>query len=311
MEQKPKKSVLLTVLNIIIALLALVLVGLIVTAVLRVTLAPVPGRPEISAAPVSGSDDPVQTSQLPVTDTNVRSDRTDALSADQKALLDALEQSLTGSQEDRVLAMEAWYNAMMEQNGSGGWTDIWMLVYQDGQLWSDFTGSGVLINGSSVYFGAIDHQIPDGQGAAVVVDGRASGSAVMYFLQEGTWAQGVLTGEAQLIRGSSQTDPAAEGCIIQCTFDGSADEIMTQAQLTVSHSQNGATHQFTFQVENGAYSAPGDASAPIACTLHGDCGAFLLTDGSVTNLTYQNPYPWGKQPRQMGLPFASYAYDGL
>ena len=167
-------------------------------------------------------------------------------------------------------------------------------------------GSGVLINGSSVYFGTIDHQTPDGEGMAIVVDGKASGSAVMYFLQEGTWDQGVLTGEAQLIRGSSQTDPAAGGCVIQCTLDGSADEIMTQAQLTVSQTQNGVTHQFTLQAENGAYSS--DGTDLISCALHSDCGVSLLVDGSVTDLTYQNPYPWGKQPRQMGLPFSSYAY---
>lgn len=306
MDQKPKGRVLLTVLNIIIAVLALVLVGLIVTAVLRITLTPVPGRPDISAAPVSSSTPPVQTSQLPVTDANVRSDRTDALSADQKSLLDALEQALSGTREDRVQAMEAWSNAVMDHSAFDSWTDIWMLTYQNGQLWRDFTGSGVLINGSSVYFGTIDHQTPDGEGMAIVVDGKASGSAVMYFLQEGTWDQGVLTGESQLIRGSSQTDPSAEGCVIQCTLDGSADEIMTQAQLTVSQTQNGVTHQFTLQAENGAYSS--DGTDLISCALHSDCGVSLLVDGSVTDLTYQNPYPWGKQPRQMGLPFSSYAY---
>ena len=122
---------------------------------------------------------------------------------DQRTCLDALYHAFAdGDETSFSAALEDWENGQRVWDSEGKHTQnpLWVktgnLAWDGERLWSDYTGTSLLLWGTSIFYGEISENVPDGAGScATVHTWYPDSGAVGYLRLDGQWENGVAVGE--------------------------------------------------------------------------------------------------------------------
>ena len=122
---------------------------------------------------------------------------------DQRTCLNALYHAASSGEEAAFsAALEDWENGLEVRDEEGNYTQnpLWAetgnLAWDGGRLWSDYTGTSLLFWGTSIFYGEISENVPDGAGScATVHTWYPDSGAVGYLRLDGQWENGVAVGE--------------------------------------------------------------------------------------------------------------------
>ena len=122
---------------------------------------------------------------------------------DQRTCLDALYHAFAdGDETSSSAALEDWENGQRVWDSEGKHTQnpLWVktgnLAWDGERLWSDYTGTSLLLWGTSIFYGEISENVPDGAGScATVHTWYPDSGAVGYLRLDGQWENGVAVGE--------------------------------------------------------------------------------------------------------------------
>lgn len=301
------------ILNVLICLLSAGVLGFVLYGVLTGGIAlPQTG----TASAVAGQADSISSTPLPAA--QVTASETPApgvpleptLSTEQQALLDEMIEALQA--KDTTWAgtiLKQWYELWLTEEN---WDEFSGQCYNGQGFSSDYTGIALASDGTTrFYYGPLKNGIPDGQGVRIaLVDSWVKTAS--YFWIEGTWKQGILTGSGHIYMGESPAEPY-EGYVeyaeIQCSFDGTSEEIMEEAVVFQQRIQDyyhdvseTEVYQYSFHVQNGRLVeddwelSGGQYHISAKDLIHKNISsAILISELGVAY--FQNPYPWGQSYR--------------
>ena len=238
------------------------------------------------------------------------------LPEDQRACLDALYQALAAGDEAGLsAALEDWISGQEVESGDGSyilnplWVETGSLTWDGERFWADYTGTGLLFWGISVFWGGISDGAPDGTGSCVTADSWYPDGAVSYLRQDGAWESGTAVGEAVFRARCTDPSQALTEYDLTATLDGTADEVITRGDVTVRLLADDAVHVFHLTIQDGALSQAPFSGGGVSCSGHSGCGAKLFSEEDSFTKTYQNPYPWGREsPYAEPWTFLNFSY---
>lgn len=213
--------------------------------------------------------------------------------------------------ETATACLGQWVSASFPVDDPNAWhseSGLYGGLFFDGQrFYGEGEGPGLLfseictLDAPTLYYGPQENGLPQGEGVLIAVAGLYMDGSIFTYWVEGTWEQGVITGEARIgfadTPGQSE-DRSCPETKITCTFG--EREIMTSAEVTESWTTEGVPHRYTYHVVDGKLLpeewpevdpyTPNTIGRP--CDLHGiDCLTLIETD-QFGNELYCMPYPW-------------------
>ena len=163
----------------------------------------------------------------------------------------------------------------------------------------DGLGLLFLADSRKIYWGEIRSGIPNGKGTLMVITSVYGKGGINGFVCSGTWLDGKVMGEAQIITGYSSDliDNIMSFKEISCVFD--ENEVMKTGaiihQFTISNWSDTRKHQVHYTVIDGKLVQSDwvyddlENRYQIPCELHTDCES-LAIKSDFGGEKYQNPY---------------------
>lgn len=236
------------------------------------------------------------------------------MSSDDKAVVQRFWDSFDQSDAQAVVDLLSLYAGSQFMTNEGGSNENELsvlkrdllrgkrLAYDGEQFHADWNGKGFVICGEAeVYYGDLQNGVPDGHGVLVAIDTWwTSTQGITACWTESDWRSGKAFGKANLVDYYSsdyysETSGHERIINISCTFD--ENEIMSNAEVSVSRQVNGQTHNFVYHVSNGKVNSWNEWNIGVAglpelkCLSHVDCGVAYLTSNQGSEL-FQNTHCW-------------------
>lgn len=236
---------------------------------------------------------------------------------DQRTCLNALYHAASSGEEAAFsAALEDWENGLEVRDEEGNYTQnpLWAetgnLAWDGGRLWSDYTGTSLLFWGTSIFYGEISENVPDGAGScATVHTWYPDSGAVGYLRLDGQWENGVAVGEVAFHDRCTDAADTFTTYDMTATLDGTAEEVIVRGEVTMQLPQNGAIHTFQLTFQDGALRQEPFRNGVVSCSAHSGCGVHLATGDDSFSMRYQDPYPWGREsPYQEPWLFLNFSY---
>ncbi len=235
---------------------------------------------------------------------------------DQRTYLDSLYAAFQSGEESSVsAALQGWEGGRRVLNEEGLYTrnPLWVqtgnLAWDGERFWADFTGTGLLFYGDSMFYGAVLEGNPNGTGSCVNIHTWYPDGAISYLRLDGQWQNGVAIGEVEFHdRCTNATDTLSEYDMI-ATLDGTDAEIITHGEISIQLPTEDTVHTFHLSIQDGVLNQAGFVAGEIPCSAHSSCRARLFALEDSFSKTYQNPYPWAKEsPYHEPWMFLNFSY---
>lgn len=235
---------------------------------------------------------------------------------DQRVFLEALYTAFSAEEEALISgALQNWESGQRVQDDAGNyiqnplWVKTGNLTWDGERFWGDYTGTGLLLYGESIYYGTISQGVPNGDGICVTVHTWFPDGAVSYLRLDGQWENGVALGEVEFYERCTDAAEHVTEYDMTATLDGTTAEVITHGEVTVRFSVNGTVHTFLIAIQNGTLSQAEFSNSVTHCSAHSDCRATLSVRNDSFSKTYQNPYPWAKEsPYEDPWDFLNFSY---
>ena len=236
---------------------------------------------------------------------------------DQRTCLNALYHAASSGEEAAFsAALEDWENGLEVRDEEGNYTQnpLWAetgnLAWDGGRLWSDYTGTSLLFWGTSIFYGEISENVPDGAGScATVHTWYPDSGAVGYLRLDGQWENGVAVGEVAFHDRCTEAADTFTTYDMTATLDGTAEEVIVRGQVTMQLPRNSTIHTFQLTIQDGALRQEPFRNGVVSCSAHSGCGVHLAEGDDSFSMRYQNPYPWGREsPYQEPWLFLNFSY---
>lgn len=236
---------------------------------------------------------------------------------DQRACLDALYRAFSAGEEAAFsTALEGWENGLEVLDEEGNyirnplWAETGSLAWDGERFWADYTGSGLLLWGTGIFYGEISGNMPDGAGSCVTVHTWYPDSGgVGYLRLDGQWENGVAVGEVVFHDRCTDAADTFTTYDMTATLDGTEEEAIVRGEVTIQLPQNGAIHTFQLTIQDGALRQEPFRNGVVSCSAHSGCGAHLVAGDDSFSMRYQDPYPWGSEsPYQEPWQFLNFSY---
>ena len=236
---------------------------------------------------------------------------------DQRTCLNALYHAASSGEEAAFsAALEDWENGLEVRDEEGNYTQnpLWAetgnLAWDGGRLWSDYTGTSLLFWGTSIFYGEISENVPDGAGScATVHTWYPDSGAVGYLRLDGQWENGVAVGEVAFHDRCTDAADTFTTYDMTATLDGTAEEVIVRGQVTMQLPRNSTIHTFQLTIQDGALRQEPFRNGVVSCSAHSGCGVHLATGEDSFSMRYQDPYPWGREsPYQEPWLFLNFSY---
>ena len=236
---------------------------------------------------------------------------------DQRTCLDALYHAASSGEEAAFsAALEDWENGLEVRDEEGNYTQnpLWAetgnLAWDGERLWSDYTGTSLLLWGTSIFYGEISENVPDGAGScATVHTWYPDSGAVGYLRLDGQWENGVAVGEVAFHDRCTDAADTFTTYDMTATLDGTAEEVIVRGEVTMQLPRNSTIHTFQLTIQDGALRQEPFRNGVVSCSVHSSCGVYLAVGDDSFSMRYQNPYPWGREsPYQEPWLFLNFSY---
>lgn len=236
---------------------------------------------------------------------------------DQRTCLNALYHAASSGEEAAFsAALEDWENGLEVRDEEGNytqnpfWAETGNLAWDGGRLWSDYTGTSLLFWGTSIFYGEISENVPDGAGScATVHTWYPDSGAVGYLRLDGQWENGVAVGEVAFHDRCTDAADTFTTYDMTATLDGTAEEVIVRGQVTMQLPRNSTIHTFQLTIQDGALRQEPFRNGVVSCSAHSGCGVHLAAGDDSFSMRYQNPYPWGREsPYQEPWLFLNFSY---
>lgn len=236
---------------------------------------------------------------------------------DQRTCLNALYHAASSGEEAAFsAALEDWENGLEVRDEEGNytqnpfWAETGNLAWDGGRLWSDYTGTSLLFWGTSIFYGEISENVPDGAGScATVHTWYPDSGAVGYLRLDGQWENGVAVGEVAFHDRCTDAADTFTTYDMTATLDGTAEEVIVRGQVTMQLPRNSTIHTFQLTIQDGALRQEPFRNGVVSCSAPSGCGVHLAAGDDSFSMRYQNPYPWGREsPYQEPWLFLNFSY---
>ena len=236
---------------------------------------------------------------------------------DQRACLDALADAFAAGGETALSeALQNWEAGQRGRNDAGNyvqnpnWVNVGNLTWDGGRFWADYTGTGLLLYGGSAFYGTIAEGVPDGTGSCITVHTWFPDGAVSYLRLDGQWERGVAVGAAEFYERCTNAADTFSEYDMTAMLDGTAAEIITHGEITLSFPANGTVHIFSLSIQDGTLREEAFDGGVADCSAHSGCRVTLSALEDSFSKTYQNPYPWAREsPYEEPWDFLNFSYE--
>ena len=235
---------------------------------------------------------------------------------DQRTYLDSLYVAFQSGEESSVsVALQSWESGRRVLNEEGLYTrnPLWVqtgnLAWDGERFWADFTGTGLLFYGDSIFYGAVLEGNPNGTGSCVNIHTWYPDGAIGYLRLDGQWQNGVAIGEVEFHDRCTNAADTLSEYDMAATLDGTAAEVITYGEVTIQVPVEGTTHTFQLTIRDGTLNQEGFSNGIIYCSTHSGCGVHLVAETDSFSTNYRNPYPWAKEsPYKEPWMFLNFSY---
>ena len=235
---------------------------------------------------------------------------------DQRNYLNSLYVAFQSGEESSVsAALQAWEGGRRVLHGEGHYTQnsLWVktgnLAWDGERFWTDFTGTGLLFYGDSMFYGTIFEGNPNGTGSCVNIHTWYPDGAISYLRLDGQWQNGVAIGEVEFHDRCTNIADTFTKYDMTATLDGTTAEVITYGEVTMQFPVEGTIHTFQLSIRDGTLNQERFSNGIIYCSTHSGCGVHLVAEADSFSTNYRNPYPWAKEsPYKEPWMFLNFSY---